>query len=136
VSSFRGVTDSLRAEDPGKAGERFERPTLLGLARAHKRATAAVAAILIALIALGLVSALGSRVTRIADSTPCSVWSSAPQRERDAYVALYVKAHGSLPSGASDAATIEGVIDDGCIQSYGFDEADTVTVLQAIRKQY
>ena len=139
VGSFPEVTDSLQApntEDPGATGERFEPPTLRGLVRAHKRASAAVAAILLALVAIVLVSALGSRVTRIVDSTPCSVWSSAPQGERDAYVTLYVKEHGALPSGASDAGTIEGVIDDGCIQAYSFDEADTVTVFDAIRKRY
>lgn len=88
------------------------------------------------LVAIVLASDLGSRVSRISDSTSCSVWSSAPQRQRDAYAALYVKRHGPLPSGASDAATVEGVIDGGCIQAYGFDEADTVTVLESIRKQY
>lgn len=133
------MTDSLQVretKDEESAGERFKPPTLRGLVRAHKRAAAAVAALLLALIAIGLASALGSRVSRISDSTPCSVWGSAPQRERDAYTALYVKEHGPLPSGASDPGTIQGVIDGGCIQAYGFDEADTVTVLQAIRKQY
>ena len=48
----------------------------------------------------------------------------------------YVKEHGPLPSGASDAGTIEGVIDSGCTQAYGFDEADTITVLEAVRHQY
>src|SRR5947209_7772204 len=109
-------------------GESFERPTLRRLARTHKRVTAAVAATLLALVAIVLVSDLGSRVSRISDSTPCSVWGSAPQRERDAYAGLYVREHGPLPSGASDTGTIEGVVDDGCTQAYGFDEADTVTV--------
>jgi hypothetical protein len=139
VSSFPRVANSLQAPDAeefGKVGEKFEPPTLRGIARAHKRATAGVAGILLALIAIALVSDLGSRVTRISDSTPCSVWGSAPQRERDAYAALYVKEHGPLPSGASDAGTIEGVIDDSCTKAYGFDEADTVTVLEAVRKQY
>jgi hypothetical protein len=132
------VTDSLRAQstEGPAAAERFKPPTILGLARAHKRATAAVVATLLALAAIVLVSDLGSRVSRVSDSTPCSVWGSAPQSERDAYAALYVKEHGPLPSGASDAGTIEGVIDDGCTQAYGFDEADTVTVLEAARKQY
>ena|SRR5947209_553931 len=117
-------------------GERFEPPTIRGLARAHKRATAAVLGILLTFLAIVLVSDLGSRVSRVTDSTSCSVWGSAPQPERDAYAALYVTEHGPLPSGASDAGTIGGVIDDGCTQAYGFDEADTVTVLEAVRKQY
>jgi hypothetical protein len=133
------VTDSLQlreSDEHGPAEERFERPTLRGLARAHKRVSAALAAILLVLVGIVLATALGSHVSRISDSASCSVWSSAPQSERDAYAARYVKEHGPLPSGASDAATIEGVIDGGCIQAYGFDEADTVTVLEAIRKQY
>ena len=89
-----------------------------------------------ALVATILVTDLGSRVSRITDSTSCSVWSSANTRERDAYAALYLKEHGALPSGASDAPTIEGVIDNGCTNAYGFDEADTVTVLQAIRQEF
>ncbi len=133
------MTNSLEAreaEDPGTVGERFNPPTLRGLVRTHKRAAAVLTGIFLVLVAIALISALGARVSRISDSTPCSVWSSAPQHERDAYVTLYVKEHGSLPSGASDAGTVEGVIDGGCIQAYGFDEADTVTVLDAIRKQY
>jgi len=44
--------------------------------------------------------------------------------------------HVSPPKPWSDAGTIEGVIDDGCTRAYGFDEADTVTVLEAVRHQY
>lgn len=133
------MADSLQApeiETRAIPEERFEPPTLRGLLRSHKRASAGVAGILLVLVAIVLVSAFGSRVSRISDATPCSVWGAAPQRERDAYVALYVKEHGPLPSGASDAPTIEGVIDNGCTYAYGFDEADTLTVLQSIRHQY
>ncbi|MDQ6910944.1 MAG: hypothetical protein M3Z84_09225 [Actinomycetota bacterium] len=117
-------------------GDSFEPPTLRRLLRAHPWVAAAVFGILVLLVALALVSDLGSRGTRIGDSTPCSVWSSSNQGLRDAFAARYVKEHGPRPSGASDAGTIEGVIDDGCTRAYGFDEADTVTVLQAIRHQY
>jgi hypothetical protein len=116
--------------------EHFQPPTLLGLAREHKRASAGVLATLLALLAIVLVSDLGSRVSRITDSTACSVWGSSKQRQRDAYAALYVREHGPLPSGATDPGTIEGAIDNGCTMAYGFDEADTVTVLQALRGQY
>jgi hypothetical protein len=88
------------------------------------------------LLAIILISDLTARGGPITDSSPCSVWSSARPRQRDAYAALYVREYGSLPSGATDAGTIEGVIDAGCTQAYGFDEADTVTVLQAVRHQY
>lgn len=133
------MTDSLQlpeTEAPRTPEDKFQPPTLRGAVQAHKRATAAAVLLLAALVAIVIVSALGSRVSRITDSTPCSVWGSAPQNQRDAYSALYVKQHGPLPSGASDAPTIEGVIDDGCTMAYGFDEADTVTVLQAVRHEY
>jgi hypothetical protein len=115
---------------------KFEPPTLRGVIMAHKRGSAAVLGILALLLASILITDLTSRGTRISDSSPCSVWSSATQRQRDAYAARYVTEHGALPSGASDAGTIEGVIDGGCTQAYGFDEADTVTVLQALRHEY
>jgi hypothetical protein len=123
-------------EEPPGRGDKFEPPTLRRLVLAHPRGVAAVLGILVVLLALALVADLGSRVTRIGDPTPCSVWSSSNQAQRDTYAALYVKEHGPLPSGASDAGTIEGVVDDGCTRAYGFDEADTVTVLEAIRHQY
>ncbi len=133
------MTESLQTRRPTSAGgppERWEPPTLWGLLMAHKRIAAALVVIFAVLLAIILVADLSSRVSRITDSTPCSIWSSANERERAAYAALYVKEHGPLPSGASDAPTVEGVIDDGCTAAYGFDEADTVSVLQSIRKEY
>jgi hypothetical protein len=115
---------------------RPEVPTLRGLILANKRVSGAVLGIVAVLVAIVLVTDLNSRVTRLSDSTPCSVWSSASDAKRNAYAALYVKEHGPLPSGASDSGTIEGLIDNGCTQAYGFDEADTVTVLQAIKSEY
>jgi hypothetical protein len=133
------MTESVatRQDDHAPApADKFEPPTLRGLIRAHKRGSAAVLGILILLVAIILISDLSSQGGRITDSSACSVWSSATARQRDAYAALYVKEYGSLPSGAADAGTIEGVIDAGCTQAYGFDEADTVTVLQAVRHRY
>ena len=126
-----------RPSEPAEASmDRFQPPTLRGLIMANKRVSGAILAVLVALLAIVLMSDLTNRVSRVTDSTPCSVWSSANQRERDAYATLYVKEHGALPSGAIDAPTIEGVIDNACTNSYGFDEADTVTVLQAVRQQF
>jgi hypothetical protein len=120
--------------EPG--AQEYERPTVRGLVAAHKRLSAAALAVLLVLIGVILLTSLGPRVSRLSDSTSCSVWGSANQAKRDAYAARYVKEHGPLPSGAIDAGTIEGVIDSGCTQAYGFDEADTVTILQALRHQY
>lgn len=128
------MTDSLQtASEPA---ERYTPPSLWRLLMANKPLTGGLLAILVALVAIIVISDFTARVSKITDSTPCSVWGSANQTKRDAYAALYVKQHGPLPSGASDPATIEGVIDNGCTQAYGFDEADTVTVLESIRHQY
>ena len=138
-SSFSEVSESVQTREPAPAGAQADRPETLSLVRLllnHKRVSATILVILVALVAISVASDLASRVSRISDSTPCSVWGAANSAKRDAYAALYVKEHGPLPSGASDAGTIEGVIDNGCTQAYGFDEADTVTVLQAARHQY
>ena len=87
------------------------------------------------LVAIVVMADLGSRVSRISDSTPCSVWSSATGNQRDAYAALYLREHGVAPGGAGQV-TVEADIDYGCEMAYGFDESDTVNVLQAIRHQY
>lgn len=134
------VTESLEAPERDSEladpSPHFEPPTLRGLMREHKRVSAGVLVTILALLAIVLISDLGTRVSRISDSTTCSVWGSAKQSKRDAYAALYVKEHGALPSGASDPGTIEGAIDNGCTMAYGFDEADTVTVLQAVKGEY
>jgi hypothetical protein len=133
------VSESLQTRERAPVSQPPERPetlSLVGLLLSHKRVSAAILAIVIALVGIIVASDLTSRVSRIGDSTPCSVWGATNQAKRDAYAALYLRQHGPLPSGASDAGTIEGVIDNGCTQAFGFDEADTVTVLQAIRHQY
>jgi hypothetical protein len=133
------MTESLEAQethDAAAAPDRFEPPTLLGLINGHRRASAGVAAILVVFVTILVVSDLRSRSLHIGDSTPCSAWSSANHSQRDAYATLYLHEHGPLASGASDAATIERAIDEGCAMAYGFDEADTVTVIGSIRGQY
>ncbi len=133
------MTDPVQASDPRElhtGSHRWEPPTLWGLIGRHKRVSAAVIGVLLLLVGIVVAGDLGARVSRISDTTPCSVWSSATGTQRDAYAALYVEEHGPLSGGASDAATIETQIDYGCQQAYGFDEADTVNVLQAIRHQY
>jgi len=72
----------------------------------------------------------------VSDSTSCSGWSSANQVQQHAYARLYVQEHGSLSNGARDAASVEAAINKGCLQAFGSDVADNVTVLQAINDQY
>jgi hypothetical protein len=89
-------------------------------------------ALLVVMLALFVVEFVGPRAGPVRDSTSCSQWSSANQAQQSAYAGLYVKEHGSLPSGASDAASVEAAINNGCMQAFGSDVADTVTVVRAI----
>jgi hypothetical protein len=128
--------ETREGESATLPGARFEPPSLRRLILANKRISAVVGAILVALIAIVVVADLVASVSAVTDSTPCSAWSSANQRQRDAYASLYVREHGPLAGGTSRAAAIETAIDNGCAQAYGFNEEDAVTVLQAIRRQY
>ncbi len=91
-----------------------------------------VLALLVVMLAFFVLEILGPRAGPVSDSTSCSQWSSANQAQQSAYAGLYVKEHGSLPGGASDAASVEAAINDGCMQAFGSDVADTVTVVRAI----
>ena len=133
------MPESVKTRDADHAApppQHFEPPSLWRLMRAHKRATGAGLGIVVLLVAVVLLADFGSRVTRITDSTSCTVWSSSNQTEQAAYAALYVKEHGPLPSGGSNVSTIEAAINAGCTNAFGYDEADAVTVLQSIRRQY
>ena len=111
-------------------------PSLRALAGKHKRLTFGGLAVVVLLTAAVIFGTLGDRITQVGDSTSCSGWSASTQAQQKAYVALYLKEHRSLPSGGRDAASVELAIDNGCIQAFSFDEADTISVLQAIRHQY
>jgi hypothetical protein len=93
-------------------------------------------AIVVALAAMIVVGALASGPVRVSDSTSCSTWSSANRDAQTTYARLFVREHGALASGARDVSSIKDAIDAGCTQAFSFDEADTLTVLQAARRQY
>lgn len=112
------------------------RPSVRALIVRHKLLSLAALVVVLGFVALIVAEALSAGSLKVSDTTSCSAWSSATQRQQTAYAGLYVSRHGPLANGASDAASIEEAINSGCIEAYSYDEADTVTVLQAINHQY
>lgn len=118
-------------EPPARAPQ----PSLRAVAAKHKWLTLGGLAVVILLAAAVILGTLGARMSRVSDSTSCSGWSAATQAQQSTYAALYANGHG-LPSGIRNAAGVEEAINRGCIEAFSFDEADTVTVVQALKRQY
>jgi Flp pilus assembly pilin Flp len=110
--------------------------SLRRLVRDHKRVSAAAFAGIVVLVAIVVLGVIGSGSWKVADTTSCTAWSSANQVQQDGYAALYVREHGALSGGATDAAGVIAAVNTGCTGAFGYDEADTVDVLQAIRGRY
>lgn len=110
--------------------------TMRKLIARHKRLSIGSLALLVVMLALLVAAIAGSTAGAVGDTTSCAGWGSANQDQQQAYAALYVREHGSLPSGARDAASVEASINRGCMQAFGSDVADTVNVYQAINHQY
>jgi hypothetical protein len=113
-----------------------ERLTLRSLVAQNRKLSLAALAVLVALAAMIVAGAVQSGPWRVSDSTACSTWGSANVSQQTAYARLYVREHGPLPNRARDATSVEDAINLGCAQAFSFDEADAITVLQAIRRQY
>ena len=110
--------------------------SLRGLVRAHKRISAAAFAGIVLLVAIVVLGVIGSGSWKVADTTSCTAWSSANQVQQDNYAALYVAEHGPLAGGVTSATGVIAAVNTGCTGAFGYDEADTVDVLQAIRGRY
>lgn len=107
--------------------------TTRGLIAQHRRAALGMAALIIVLVAAILVPLLGAKGQAAAsDSTTCSEWGSANQRQQLTYARLYLTEHGPLRDGDASPAGVLTAINNGCAQAYGDDVSDTTTVVQAI----
>jgi hypothetical protein len=111
-------------------------PSVRDLVGRHKAVSLSVLVVLLLFVAIVVPEVLSAGTLKITDSTSCSAWSSARPSQQAAYVRLYLAAHRALPNGSTSRASIEHAVDYGCIQAYSFDEADSVTVLQAIKHEY
>ena len=91
-----------------------------------------MAAFIVLLLAMTLVTALGSGRGSVSDATTCTQWGSANQTKQAAYARLYVREHGPLRSGATSPASVIAAINNGCGQAFSNDVSDTMTVVQAV----
>jgi hypothetical protein len=113
-----------------------QQPSIRRYLLQHKRASLAVLAVLVVLVGPVVPELVATGTWKVTDSTSCQSWSSANPRQQTAYARLYVQRHGSLANGATSPARIEYAVNYGCLQAFGYDEADQVTVLQAIDGKY
>jgi hypothetical protein len=111
-------------------------PSLWRLIARHKAASLAVLALLVAFVAVLVPEVVGAGSWKVSDATACSTWGAANQGQQAAYARLYVREHGPLSNGATSASSIVTAINNGCTAAYGYDEADSVNVLQAIKGRY
>lgn len=102
----------------------------------HKRLALATIGIVVVMAILLAAAVLSSSAGAVSDRTTCSAWSSANQDQQQAYAALYVREHGAPPHGTAAPASVLASINRGCMQSFGSDAADLVTVYEAINNQY
>src|SRR5437588_5496148 len=122
--------------DPAPRTQLSAQPSLRRLIVRHKRLSLALLAALAVFVAVLVPEVVGSGSWKVTDASSCSAWSSANQAQQAIYVRLYVKEHGSLPSGATSGDSIETAINSGCTAAFAYDEADTVNVVQAIKGRY
>jgi len=88
------------------------------------------------MVALILIPLLGSTARAVSDSTTCTQWGSANQRQQAAYARLYLEEHGPLRGARGSPASVLTAINDGCAQAFGDDVSDTTTVVQAITGRF
>lgn len=111
--------------------------TIRGLVARHRAATAGVAAVIVAMVALILVAALGAKGGAVSDATTCTQWGSANINRQDDYARLYVGEHGPVsPRWGPSPTGVVNAINAGCAQAFGEGVSDTVTVVQAISRNF
>lgn len=114
-----------------------EQFSLSAVIAAHKRATAAIIAIVVAMIAVTVVPALaGSNASSIADSSTCSQWESSPSAQQTAYGHLYLREYRVAPDTAANAEMLAQAISKACVRAAYLGEADDVSVLAAFRGNF
>jgi hypothetical protein len=103
---------------------------------AHKTAALGVAALCAVMLATILMAALGAKAGAVTDSTTCSQWGSANVNRQNAYARLYVSEHGAIPGWGGTPAGVINAINAGCDQAFGEDVSDSVSVVQAISRNF
>jgi hypothetical protein len=111
--------------------------TIRGLIAAHRAVAVGIAAAIAVVVAMILLAALGAQGGAVSDATTCTQWGSANVNQQNAYTRLYVGEHGSVSARWGPAP--EGVvnaINAGCAQAFGEGVSDSVTVVQAISRNF
>lgn len=111
-------------------------PSLWRLLLRHRALSLGLLAVVAIFAAVVVPEMVGAGSLKVTDSTSCSTWGAANQIQQEAYARLYVREHGPLRNGSSSPAGIEDAINSGCTAAFGYDEADSVDVVQAIKGQY
>ena len=120
------------ATPPGETTEMWSTRTLI----AQHKVGALIGLILLTLLLVIMIGGvLTSHPLVVSDSTTCTAWGSANQAQQRAYGVRYVQEHGPLAGGATAPASVIAAINSGCYLAYSNDVADTVNVVQAIKKQ-
>ncbi len=131
------VTDSQPGDATASGPSPPQRLTLKSLVARHKRASAAVIALLVVLAALAIGSAVsGSGRQALSDAATCSQWGAATSAQKIAYAHVYIGEYEAVPDTAPYAGAVKASIDRACVRAAYLGEADDVSVLAAMRHAY
>lgn len=128
------MMDRTASTDADRRDRADAQPSVRAFVMAHKRLSAGLLAAIVLFVAVVLPAILGPG--RLSDSSSCSTWDSADHAGQAAYAGLYLREHGALFSGATSPRGVESAITAGCAAAAVNDEADTVSVIQAIEGRY
>jgi hypothetical protein len=130
TDSPSGNTNARRA-DPG------ERWSLTSLIRRHKRIAAGSIAVVLALVAVTLVTTVTSPSRQpLADSASCAQWAAATPGQKTAYSHVYIEEYGRFANTAARAAAVEAAINQACTKASYLGEADDLSILAGIRHAF
>lgn len=116
---------------------RDESWTVRGLIGAHRTVALGVLAALTVMVAMILVAALGAKGGAVSDATTCTQWGAANVDQQRAYARLYVNEHGPVsPRWGLAPIGVINAINAGCTQAFGENVSDSVTVVQAISRNF
>ena len=135
MSSTTNTDPGGGAAAPGPSAE--ERWTFTALVRRHPRVTAVSLALVIAAVAVTVLTTVSSphRVT-LSDSASCSQWAAATPAQQTAYAHLYINEYGRFANTAARAASVRAQIARDCTHASYLGEADDISILAALRRAF
>ncbi len=122
------------APSEASAGHRW---TFTALALAHKRVAAASIVVVLAVIAVTLVTTVSSPTRQpLSDSASCTQWAAGTPAQKSAYSHLYINEYGRSPNTARNAASVETAINKACTTASYLGQADDISVLASLRHAF